>query len=382
MKKVLFVLGIVLIILSLPLMTAPLYMRQGKPVNLALALITPPQITLISSSGEGTIPPGGSIIIMEGESLRESWTLHIEISVTGGANNDANLTIMSSTHTYIYPIVSSITLYWTVPEYDTYYIFINNSDTTERTYSYKLDYYFELSFFKLIFLIVYSVAQEPPSTAYYLEIIGFLLMFVGIKIISFASKKQEIKLALKSQEETMLLGSEEQQKVLPQYVVEKKDKVFYVCEVCGSKYPCDEKNTRTLIELREEALKIVKNKLKEESMTRKIISRLAQREEKSSEASESAVKRLHSTFLDIVDEIQQDASKNLLLCPSCQRWVCKTNCWNKTKGLCITCVSQGKEAKQGKRKKPQAKNYCPYCGTKITDPTQTRCSKCEGLLDF
>lgn len=180
--------------------------------------------------------------------------------------------------------------------------------------------------------------------------------------------------------------SEGPQKPLPAYRVEKKDKVFYVCEVCGSEYPCKVKNVRALVEAQEKAGKGVEDISK--GVTRTLASGGllagygAYKVVKGAfKLSESAGKGILSIGME--EEIRRDALKSLLLCPSCQRWVCKDNCWNKTKGMCTACVNLREEAKQERREALQvikAKNFCEHCGAKITDPAQIKCSNCGALL--
>jgi hypothetical protein len=178
--------------------------------------------------------------------------------------------------------------------------------------------------------------------------------------------------------------SEEPQKSLPWYTVKKKDKVFYVCEACHGLYPCNLKNRGALVEFWKDALKEAKNDFKSKHKTLTLTSKgltIHRVVNVTVKLRESTCDRILPAGM--VDEIRQDALNDLLLCPSCQRWVCKINCWNIIKGLCVTCVSQGAEAKQVGREELQvtkAKNFCPYCGAKITDPAQIRCSKCDALL--
>ncbi|MEM3564677.1 MAG: hypothetical protein QXS27_02405 [Candidatus Jordarchaeaceae archaeon] len=180
--------------------------------------------------------------------------------------------------------------------------------------------------------------------------------------------------------------SEGPQKPLPAYRVEKKDKVFYVCEVCGSEYQCKVKNVRALAEAQEKAGKgvedISKGAIKTAVSGGLLAGYGAYKIVKGAfKLSESAGKGILSIGME--DEIRRDALKYLLLCPNCQRWVCKDNCWDKSRGICLVCAKQREEAKQERREELQvikAKNFCEHCGAKITDPAQTRCSNCGALL--
>jgi hypothetical protein len=373
MKKILLVLGIVLMAASLPLLTAPIYMKQFNPMYLGLALMP---WNVNSCSENGTISPSDYIVIMEGVRLPESRNLHIEINITGGASNTATLTIRNSTYTALYPFTSSIILDLFITKEDTYSIFLNNTDTTEITYSYKVDYYIPVNpYLVTIYLVTALKMEELPRNAQYLEIIGGWLITIGILITASAVKTRKKVISLESDN------------VLPTYKIEGKNKVFYLCRVCSGEYPCDEKNTPSLVKLGEEALKLNKNREKEEHLKGKSKSTgSAQRDSKLSiKLSQDTSKTLQSLVLDIIDEIQKDASKNLILCPSCQHWVCKASCWNTKKGTCVICAKQKKEPKQKRKEETRvikAKNFCPHCGTRIKDPTQIRCSKCEALLDF
>ena len=178
-------------------------------------------------------------------------------------------------------------------------------------------------------------------------------------------------------------SSEEMQRHLPSFTV-RKDKVFYACHVRHGFYPCNVKNTRPLVELQKNVLNEAKKEFKRKYKTLTLTSKgLEFRRLTNVIVRGSTYDRMLPK--DMVEEIRRDALKNLVLCPGCQKWVCKINRWNNTKGLCITCVSQGREAKRERREElgvTKTKNFCPYCGAKITDPAQTRCSECEALLLF
>lgn len=372
LRRGLFVLGIILMIVSPFMLLSPFFMTQSNPLFLCLSFA--PCALPMNSSRSGVIPPSEAITIVGGVRLRAGSDLHVEVNVTGGTSNNASLTIVNSTHTDVYPFFSSIILNLGITGEDTYYVFLNNSDTTSETYSYKVIY---LQIFPVnpFFLTLYLTIRETSREARYLYFTGLFLLGVVVPILFFASKKRR--------EEILL----ETGKALPKLAFDGKDKVFYVCQVCGKEYPCDEEITRSIIGLWEEALNIAKER-KEMKVKAKVsitVMKIVREAEFSVKTSEDAGKKAKAMLLSITEDIQRDAPKNLRLCPSCQKWVCKTNCWNRNKGICLTCASQRKEEKQERREATQtikAKNFCPYCGAKINDPTQTKCSKCKRLLIF
>jgi len=177
---------------------------------------------------------------------------------------------------------------------------------------------------------------------------------------------------------------EEERKPLPAYRVEKKNKVFYVCEVCGEEFKCKVKDVRALIEAQEKAGKGVEDIGKGAVMAATgIFSTFGVWK-----MGRGVVKLASGAGKGIISlgteqKIRQDALKNMMFCPSCQRWVCKANCWVKQKGMCIACVNQQEEEKRERREAMQvikARNFCQFCGAKITDPNQIRCSNCGALL--
>ncbi|MEM2145545.1 MAG: hypothetical protein QW279_09305 [Candidatus Jordarchaeaceae archaeon] len=188
MKKVLLVVGIVLIILSLPLVTAPLYMKQSNPIYLGLAL-TPMQLPL-SRSGQGKLAYPYDVEIISGAVLPENSTVHIEIIVTGGL---AGLLIENSSGNRLagYGINpdNKFVLDFHVPKEDKYYITLMPS-LSEVTYSFRVEYT-EILPVNIFWLTVYLTFQETPGTANYLRNIGILLLIIGAAIATIILIKLE-----------------------------------------------------------------------------------------------------------------------------------------------------------------------------------------------
>lgn len=110
--------------------------------------------------------------------------------------------------------------------------------------------------------------------------------------------------------------------------------------------------------LREEALKLVKNRAKKKFAIKLTPGGLivVQKDAKFRvELSEDVAKRLNATLSSITEDIQQDASKYLFFCPACQELVCKANCWNRSRGICVICFSQVVKVKQEPKKTVQIK---------------------------